>query len=79
MSNASGKNGENAIREAIEAAEAVIDPLDALVEKCKENPGASTTTPRSVAESLRVAPSLTGIQADQYTTANSEQFPCVNG
>ena len=41
MSNASGKNGENAIREAIEAAEAVIDPLDALVEKCKENPGAA--------------------------------------
>ena len=41
MSNASGNNGENAIREAIEAAEAVIDPLDALVEKCKDNPGAA--------------------------------------
>ena len=68
MSNASGNNGENAIREAIEAAEAVIDPLDALVEKCKDNPGASTTTPQSVVELPRVALSLTSIQADHYTT-----------
>ena len=41
MSNASENNGENAIREAIEAAEVVIDPLDGLVEKCKSNPGAA--------------------------------------